>query len=429
MKSKHILPKIALATTLLSSPLLFNVSGHVQVEASTITFQDINKEHYAYDAIIWAKNNGIISGYTDKYGLPTGKFGPSNEVTEAQFVKMITNYLQLHESADQLTKTSKTAHWSDPHYNAIAQFSAPLNGYFDNAIRNTAVKRGTVAQVIGSLLGEENTLEGSVEFMLQNKLTTGQNQMFEGKDVAKFFGSTNHLTRAQVVTFLYRIEMNDLNQLHSPTDLSNPSSDLSVKAKQGFSQLDKSLAVSAPSVVVDKETNMTTTTFSNGLILTTSTSVIDQLPKDENGKPYIFTMSRLAKEIVQKDETYQASEPNVETDFLIVKKRGKQENLFALYEYNGPHYPSIEIEWPTDIPPHFDQILSVQYDEFMNNRERYIDYLYELGFTDNSLSKSELNDFINRFLKTGSTGIYDQNLALYGQINRKSYVNIMHIID
>lgn len=45
-------------------------------------FSDVSKEDWFYTYITYARNNGIVEGYTD------GSFGPANQVTRAEFVTM-----------------------------------------------------------------------------------------------------------------------------------------------------------------------------------------------------------------------------------------------------------------------------------------------------------------------------------------------------
>lgn len=159
-------------------------------------------------------------------------------VTEAQFVKMASIYLGLTDTAGNITKNSGS-HWSDTYYDAMSKHAVPLNGYFDDVIRNTAMKRGNVAQVLGYLLGESADLTTSVNFLLKNDITTGQNPQFEDNDLNKFFGATNKLTRGQAITFFYRMDRKNLNNLLSLADMtSNDAISLNAKAKEGYSHVD-----------------------------------------------------------------------------------------------------------------------------------------------------------------------------------------------
>lgn len=214
------------------------------IQQVTSPFQDVATNHYAYDAIVWGKNKGFINGYTDASGKSNGLFGPNDDVTEAQFVKMVSNYLELEETTENLMKNeNQGVHWADSFYNTMAKYGVPLNGYFDNTIRNQPMKRGSVAQALGYLLGEKVELTDSIHFLLENGITTGQNPEFEGKDLNQFFGTTNHLTRGQVITFLYRMDHKKMNEVGTIANMTaEDSTSLNSKASEGTSNVDDALA-------------------------------------------------------------------------------------------------------------------------------------------------------------------------------------------
>ncbi|AVK83589.1 hypothetical protein C3943_08405 [Lysinibacillus sp. B2A1] len=207
-----------------------------------VQFKDVSKSHYASEAIYWAQQRGIVSGYTDKSGKPNGLFGPNDSVTEAQFVKMLSQYLNLTDDEGDLPKFTKASHWSDPNYDAVSKYSVPLNGYFDNNLRNAKINRGTVAQAISYIVGDAYDLKESINYFLAEGISTGQNPQFEDKDVFKYFGSQNTLTRAQIVAFLFRMDNSSLNNLgelaHNKSAESNA---LVARANDGIKRLDSSL--------------------------------------------------------------------------------------------------------------------------------------------------------------------------------------------
>ena len=260
-------------------------------------FKDVSKNHYAYEAIEWAKAKGIVSGYTDSKGNPNGLFGPNDDVTEAQFVKMVAEYFGLKDDSGDITKKGASAsktHWSDTNYDALAKYGVPLNGYFDNTVRNKAVKRGTVAQVLGYLMGDTSSLSGSINFLINNGVTTGQNPEFEGKDLNKFFGSTNNLTRGQVVAFLHRIDTKALNKLgQGSSAYAEINQDLNSKANFGSGMLD--------TILSGTNNSSTSTTSTNGrLVVITPGGLVNHLTGAnsnngqsglEHGNPYPPTIT------------------------------------------------------------------------------------------------------------------------------------------
>ena len=163
-------------------------------------FTDVSPSDSSNAAIYWAQQTGLISGYTD------GSFRPNNSVTERQFAKILVNYFKLNSTSNLSNSSiSETA----LHYNILAEYGIPLNGYNSVQLQNMAVKRGVVAQAIAYLANGSNNVEESIQYLLQNNITTGQNQAYQNIDLHQYFGSENSLTRKQLVTFFYR--MNNAN--------------------------------------------------------------------------------------------------------------------------------------------------------------------------------------------------------------------------
>ncbi|WP_053585007.1 S-layer homology domain-containing protein [Lysinibacillus contaminans] len=195
--------KLYLSTIALS----ISVAGFVQpveTEAAQI-FKDVNSSHYAYDAINWANNEGIISGYAD------GTFKPNNLVTEAQFAKMLANYFNLGTAKGSISKKDDTAHWSDEYYNQLASYSVPLNGYLSNALRNENIKRGVVAEAIAYLAEDDMTLEKSIQYLYDKQISTGQNP--KETLIERHFGANKYLNRAQAVAFIHRLHLAGIDSL------------------------------------------------------------------------------------------------------------------------------------------------------------------------------------------------------------------------
>ncbi|WP_052130099.1 S-layer homology domain-containing protein [Ureibacillus sinduriensis] len=164
---------------------------------------DIKPNHYAYEAAVWAMEQGIINGNGD------GKFNPDDNVTEAQFAAMLQRFFDLEPVDNRFTETG---HWADEAYHALAVYGAPLGGYLDQSVRNQPVKRGLAAEALVYLSHDDLDLTQSIEFLLKNKISTGQN--LEQTNLPGYFGSDNELTRAQAVTFLYKMKEQQLDEIN-----------------------------------------------------------------------------------------------------------------------------------------------------------------------------------------------------------------------
>jgi hypothetical protein len=68
----------------------------LDVETASLTFTDVEKTSAYAPAIAKAAVDGVVSGYTDGEGNLTGTFGPKNNVTRAEFAKIVSVSLQLY---------------------------------------------------------------------------------------------------------------------------------------------------------------------------------------------------------------------------------------------------------------------------------------------------------------------------------------------
>lgn len=235
-KQIKVVAMIILLLTSIAAPTVSFAKDHIEANVLVENFSDVNKNHYAYEAIKWAQQRGIVSGY------PDGTFRPNAELTESQFAKMLAEFLAIKDNKGDIINA--TTHWSDRNYDSLAGYGVPLNGYFDTVIRNKPVKRGVVAQAISHLTGNASSLTDAINYMVGEEITTGQNREFEGKDLSKFFGSNNNLTRAQVTAFFFRMHKSNIEEATGiAIEIHKNTEGLSLVglANNGMSKLDNSL--------------------------------------------------------------------------------------------------------------------------------------------------------------------------------------------
>ncbi|MEY9977703.1 S-layer homology domain-containing protein [Lysinibacillus sp. RC79] len=222
-------------------PLLVVTSGYTVQAAG---FKDVPEDHYAYEAIMWAEEYDIVNGYED------GTFKPNAIITEQQLAKLLANFYELESPYDELKKQTSAANWSDEYYNRLASYGVPLNGYIDNTIRAASVKRGVVAQAITHLANGKSGLDQSIQFLIDYYISTGQNFQYENRNLQKFFGVTNNMTRAQVVTMLYRMDERNFYEISEDAQAiheNKSNASLNTRAKNGQNQLDKTMQLTTPS--------------------------------------------------------------------------------------------------------------------------------------------------------------------------------------
>ncbi|MBB4823231.1 uncharacterized protein YkwD [Sporosarcina luteola] len=189
------------ATVLAATLILGNWSAPVQAA----TFQDVPKNHYAYEAIDSLSEKGILGGY------PDGTYRINQPVTRAQAAKIIALAAGLKPSAnfqpDFLDVTP--AHGAYQHIRALTE-----RGIFNNGERfnpNAPLTRGQMAKILTlayDIIVDDNDL---MTFQDVNRLngykgfittlaelgitTTAQGQAFKPND---------NVTRAQLAAFVKR---------------------------------------------------------------------------------------------------------------------------------------------------------------------------------------------------------------------------------
>lgn len=230
--------------------LSFFISPTNSVAAKQV-FKDVPTNHYADDAIKWAYDFNIINGYAN------GTFRPNQPVTEQQFAQILVSYFDLEPVSEELDKFTKKEIPSDANYNTLAAYQVPLNGYFHNSIRGAAVKRGTVAQAIAYIADGQTTLNKAIRFLLDHDISNGQNAKYEQTNLQHCFGTTNNLTRAQLVLFFYNMQNKNFFYRSDMAEESFASnSPLYERASSARSMLDKSLRTGANwSPTADKKPN------------------------------------------------------------------------------------------------------------------------------------------------------------------------------
>jgi hypothetical protein len=68
--------------------ILYRMFGSPAV-AGTNSFGDVKAGQYSFDAVTWASNNKLVSGYL------SGDFGPNDSITREQLAVILMNYAKL----------------------------------------------------------------------------------------------------------------------------------------------------------------------------------------------------------------------------------------------------------------------------------------------------------------------------------------------
>ncbi|WP_240374033.1 DUF3993 domain-containing protein [Bacillus piscicola] len=185
-----------------------NVRGAVKYDTP---FFDVKKDYWAFDAITYLTDQGIIGGY------PDGTFHPNDHLKRGQAVTMIARALDWDT-------TSASADFSDvdrDYYaaNAIAYAASEgvLNGYPDGTFRpNATITRAQMSAIIGKAF--EIGTDSSSPFRDVTTKTTGYGEINKLYNLGVISGYDNNtrfkpgepLTRAQFSIILSRLLNEDL---------------------------------------------------------------------------------------------------------------------------------------------------------------------------------------------------------------------------
>ncbi|WHX49024.1 S-layer homology domain-containing protein [Paenibacillus woosongensis] len=149
--------------------------------AAPSMFADVPSSHWAYEKIMWSKDQGIASGY------PDGSFKPSKSVTEAEFlVMLLRTYPELQIEAAKADEI-----WHAPYYRLAKELNLQVKQQ-----PHESITRGHAAQLMTGMMGTTLTVTEAVQFMLDEGFAEGKN----GSGVGGF-APNDTLTRAEAQTF------------------------------------------------------------------------------------------------------------------------------------------------------------------------------------------------------------------------------------
>lgn len=170
-----------------------------------LSFVDVAKSDYYYDAVKWAVENGVTTGVTDTI------FAPGNPCTRAQTVTFLWRAAGMPQAANRVNPFTDVS-VNDYYYEAVLW--AVENGITGGTTATTFSPNATCtrAQVVTFLwryskedasilpmftdVAESDYYYGAVAWAVENGVTTGVTDTT--------FAPGNPCTRGQIVTFLYR---------------------------------------------------------------------------------------------------------------------------------------------------------------------------------------------------------------------------------
>lgn len=159
------------------------------------------RTHWAKDAIQWAVQQEMVSGYED------GTFKPNNRVSEAEFLSMVFKlYANSHviQSIDAAEgQAVKGNIWSDRYYTYASALNLNLDASKQNPkLRNHALNRTEVAVIVAGLGGKNYTQdEDAIRYLLNMGYSSGKTAA-----TVQGYAGNESLTRAEAVVFLQNLK-------------------------------------------------------------------------------------------------------------------------------------------------------------------------------------------------------------------------------
>ena len=187
----------------------------------TQKFWDVDKSHWAFEAIAELTDRGVINGYND------GSFKPEETISRAEWAKIMIDAAGKDASNNNVYFYDMANHWANKYVNAAEKYLPGTNGGF--YLPDQAATREEVTVALVKICGYDKSYDyfgyltsiSDVDTILANNRpyinTAIKNNLISGFDDNTFRGQ-NSLTRAEATTLLYRAFKNGKPQVERTVD-------------------------------------------------------------------------------------------------------------------------------------------------------------------------------------------------------------------
>ena len=129
-----------------------------QVDLDNNPYRDLVQDSYAYEAILYFTNKGVISGTGEN------SFSPDKPMTRAEFARLLSTFLPDAADGDSPSFKDTNGHWAEKDIDKLAS-SGLMIGFGDGSFRPDAeLTRAQIVAVLLRLLGRDTTVGGNTAF-------------------------------------------------------------------------------------------------------------------------------------------------------------------------------------------------------------------------------------------------------------------------
>lgn len=218
-------------------------------------FTDVPETHPQVTAIGWAESQGIVSGYPDPEGGPSGRsFGPEKLINRAEFTKIVTVAAYGEQHIQEERMTYRDTHdftdvpedtWFYP-YVLFAWQNGIVSGHSDRTFRPaTNVNFAEASKILVNSFSVPYTKDMGTEWW-----ESFVNGMRDARALPSTFRTADQfVTRAEMVHMIYMLK---LNQAVSSASISSAESTTSHSSVSSSSVLsDQSSSILGPGKYLD----------------------------------------------------------------------------------------------------------------------------------------------------------------------------------
>jgi len=188
------------------------------IDGKTVVFTDVQQTAWFAASVREAAELGIVSGYRDAYGNPSGKFGPSNNITLAESLKIVSEAAGYNEVEYASKVTSGVSHWSAPYVSVAkaegfavitstpnldrpatrAEVSALITSAFRKDLKDVQASNSRYTDV-----NDRTEYSTSIELLSRDKIVAGDTDI-EGQALHTFRPNAQ-INRAEVAKMIIAV--------------------------------------------------------------------------------------------------------------------------------------------------------------------------------------------------------------------------------